>query len=213
VSPVVIFDPLADSFFISFDYADAPGLQYPGSTTFPLDTLEVRLTQDCGQTFTTIWKKWGADLQTINSPNFPDGNLFVPSAPSQWQNVKLYISPALNAANFQTYFVAKSNHQNNLYIDNINIYKKILPQRLKSQGYLIYPNPFSQSFIVRHARPPANLQSIAVYNSVGQLVYRKDLNGTGITEITVDVAGLAKGMYIVKLFYKDKTEVERIIKQ
>ena len=63
--------PAVDSFFVSFDYAYSQGTTYPGSTNMPLDTLELQITQDCGQTFTTVWKKWGADLQTISDPNLP----------------------------------------------------------------------------------------------------------------------------------------------
>jgi Secretion system C-terminal sorting domain len=54
------------------------------------------------------------------------------------------------------------------------------------------------------------LQSVGIYNSVGQLVWRKDLNGTGNTEMTVDLGNLAAGVYIVKLQYTEKTVVERI---
>ena len=40
-SPVIKYNAAVDSFFVSFDYASAPGIQYPGSTNLPLDTLEV----------------------------------------------------------------------------------------------------------------------------------------------------------------------------
>ena len=98
-------------------------------------------------------------------------------------------------------------------IDNINIYTKILPKRLKDQGYLIYPNPFISSFTIRNYRVPTTLQSVGIYNSVGQLVWAKDLNGSGYTEMTVDLGKLPGGVYIVKLKYLEKTVVERIVKQ
>ncbi len=212
-SPVVVYDANVDSFFVSFDYAYAQGAKYPGSTVLPLDTLEVQITQDCGQTFTTIWKKWGEDLQTIRDPNFTNTNLFTPNNNNQWRNINIYLSPIIGKKNFQVYFVAKSNQQNNLYIDNINIYTKTLPQRLKNQGYLIYPNPFSGSFIIRNSQVPTTLQKVGIYNSVGQLVWAKDLNGKGNTEMTVDFSRFPGGVYIVKLMYTEKTVVERIVKQ
>ena len=214
VSPIVTISSLAyDSLFVSFDYAYAQGIQYPGSTNLPLDTLEVQVTQDCGQTFTTIWKKWGEELQTINDPNRAIGSIFTPNREGQWKNINLYLDPVINNKDFQVYFVAKSNKQNNLYLDNINIYTKVLPKRLKDQGYLIYPNPFKGSFIIRNYRVPTTLQSVGIYNSVGQLVWAKDLNGSGNTEMTVDLGKLAAGVYIVKLKYLEKTVVERIVKQ
>ncbi|MEP6584026.1 MAG: T9SS type A sorting domain-containing protein [Ginsengibacter sp.] len=213
VSPVINFDAKVDSFFLSFDYAYAQGAQYPGSTVLPLDTLEIDITQDCGQTFTTVWKKWGEDLQTINDPNFSTTNRFTPNNNNQWRNVNIYLSPVIGTKNFQAYFVAKSNQQNNLYLDNINIYTKTLPERLKNQGYLIYPNPFTNSFIIRNSQVPTSLQKIGIYNSVGQLVWAKDLNGKGNTEMTVDFSRFPGGVYIVKLMYTEKTVVERIVKQ
>ncbi|MDQ6843178.1 MAG: choice-of-anchor J domain-containing protein [Bacteroidota bacterium] len=212
-SPVIKYDAKVDSFFVSFDYSYAQGIQYPGSTQLPLDTLELQITQDCGQTFTTIWKKWGADLQTINDPNFASSTVFTPTNNNQWKNINIYLNPIIGTKNFQVYFVAKGNQQNNIYIDNINIYTKILPQRLKNQGYLIYPNPFNNSFIIRNYQVPATLQKVAIYNSLGQLVWMKDLNGSGNTEMQVDFSRFANGVYIVKLMYTEKTVVERIVKQ
>jgi hypothetical protein len=213
VSPIVSLASVTyDSIFVSFDYASAQGIHYPGSTNSPLDTLEVQVTQDCGQTVTSIWKKWGEELQTINDPNRSTGSRFTPNA-AQWKNVNLYLDPVINNKDFQVFFIAKSNRQNDLYIDNINIYTKVLPKRLKDQGYLIYPNPFRNSLIIRNYSVPTSLQSIGIYNSVGQLVWAKDLNGTGNTEMTVDLGRLAAGVYIVKLRYSEKTVVQRIVKQ
>lgn len=212
ISPVVKFDPKVDSFFVSFDYAYAQGMKFPGSSGLPMDTLEVQITQDCGQTFTTIWKKWGADLETIE-PTASNGTSFTPTSDAQWRNVNVYLSPIIGTTDFQAYFVAKSNKQNNLYLDNINIYTKTLPQLLKDQGYLIYPSPFKNTFLIRNYRVPTTLQKVSIYNSIGQLVWAKNLNGKGNTEMTVDLSNLAKGMYIVKLSYTEKTVVERIVKQ
>ncbi len=211
-SPIIKYDASVDSFFVSYDYAYSQGVTYPGSTNMPLDTFELQITQDCGQTFTTIWKKWGADLQTIGDPNLPVGVAFTPTN-NQWKHVNFYLNPVIGNKDFQVYFTAKGNGQNNLYVDNVNVYTKILPKRLKDQGYLLYPNPFRNSFIIRNYQVPVTFQSVNIYNSVGQLIYTKNFNGTGYTEMPVDMSSFAAGMYIVKLKYTDKTVVERMIKQ
>jgi hypothetical protein len=208
----VQFDPKVDSFFVSFDYAYSQGLNFPGSTVLPLDTLDVQLTQDCGQTFTSIWKKWGVDLQTIGDSTDTISTSFVPT-PDQWKKINIYLSPIIGSQNFQIYFTARGNHQNNLYVDNINIYTKSVPEALKVQGYLIYPNPFRNSIIIRNYRVPVTLQNIAIFNSIGQKVWSEVLNGAGYTEMPVDLRNLAAGVYIVKLQYTDKTVVQKIIKQ
>ena len=108
--------------------------------------------------------------------------------------------------------MAKGNKQNNLYIDNINIYGKIVPALLKQQGYLFYPSPFRQQFIIRNYQVPTDLQSAAIYNSVGQLVWSRQYNGSAYTEMTVDLGAMSPGVYIVKLKYTNKTVVDRIVK-
>ncbi|MFS8082696.1 MAG: choice-of-anchor J domain-containing protein, partial [Ginsengibacter sp.] len=126
ISSIIKADATLDSIFVSFDYAYAPGISYPGTTADPLDTLEIQVSTDCGLTTTTVWKKWGYELQTIMNPNSALGIKYTP-LPGEWKNIKLSILPYTNGGDFQVYFVAKSNKQNNLYIDNINIYGITVP--------------------------------------------------------------------------------------
>jgi hypothetical protein len=137
----------------------------------------------------------------------------VPKA-AEWRNERVYLTPLVGSSNFQLYFAMKGNKQNNLWIDNINITSQKLPQRLKDQGYLIYPNPFNSSFLIHHSavEPPVDLQSISVYNAAGQMVWSKSYNGNAARQITVDLKNQAKGLYVLKMIYTNKTVVERIVK-
>ncbi|MDQ2720238.1 MAG: choice-of-anchor J domain-containing protein [Bacteroidota bacterium] len=204
VSSVITGNPAFDSVFLSFDYAYAVGT----NASLP-DTFEIQSTADCNQTNTTLWKKWGTDLQTSTNIG---GARFTP-LPSDWAHVKIYLSPTTGNNDFQINFVAESNAQNNLYVDNINIYGVTVPPLLKKQGYLFYPSPFRQQFVIRNYQVPTTLQSAAIYNSVGQLVWKKDYNGTAYTEMTVNLGNLAAGVYIVKLQFSNRTVVDRIVKQ
>lgn len=204
VSPLISGTSAFDSMYVSFDYAYAIGASSGLS-----DTLELQLTTDCGQTITTIWKNWGAGLQTTSGTT---GNRFVPTA-NDWRNVKLNLFNYAGTNEFQLYFNAKGNKQNNLYIDNINIYGVVLPPLLKEQGYLIYPNPFQQQFMIRNYHVPTNLQGARIYNSMGQLIWSKAYNGSAYTEMPVDLGNVPAGIYILKLQYTDKTVVQRIVKE
>lgn len=214
VSPIVINDPKADSIFAEFDYAYQQGPQYPGSTVFPLDTLEVLATKDCGVTFTSIWKKWGSDLQTISDPNFPSTGNFVPASAEDWKHVKIYVDPFVGSSNYQLYFAMKGNKQNNLWLDNVNIWEQTLPEKLKLQGYLIYPNPFNNTFLLHHhaVQPPTDLKALIIYNSAGQEVWHKEYKGNAERQINIDLSGKARGLYLLKMIYSKRTIVERIVK-
>lgn len=207
ISPKITGNPAYDSLFVSFDYAYGTSLQSPTGT----DTLEILSTSDCGKTYTSLWKKWGADLQTVvggwNTPT-----PFVPGA-KDWKNVNLFLTPIVNHNDFQLIFVARSNHQNNLYVDNINIYGKTVPERLKKLGYLIYPSPFRDQLIIRNYEQPVNLQGAAIYNFSGQKIWSMEFNGTAQKEIYVDMKKYPAGIYTVRLVYSDKTVSERVVKQ
>ena len=203
VSSVITGTSAYDSIYVSFDYA-----YVAGNSSSLSDTMELQVTTDCGQTFTTVWQKSGTDLQTITGyvPNF------VPLS-NAWKNVSLNLFNYVGTNAFQVYFVFKGNKQNNLYIDNINLYGITVPARLKRQGYLIYPNPFHQQFIIRNYEVPVTLQSAHIYNSVGQLMWSKESNGKAYTLMNVDFSGPPPGVYILKLQYTDKTVVQKIVKQ
>jgi hypothetical protein len=203
VSSVITGTTDFDTVFVSFDYAYALG-----NSTSLSDTLELQVTTDCGQTFTTVWKNWGSGLQT-NTDQSAGG--FVPDA-NDWKNVSLNLFKQVGTNDFQLYFVDKGNKQNNLYIDNINLYGITVPARLKQQGYLIYPNPFHQQFFIRNYEVPVTLQSAHIYNSVGQLVWSKTYNGNAYTQMPVDLGNLQSGVYFLKLQYSDKSVVQKIVK-
>ena len=214
ITPIVLNSAGFDSVFINFDLAYKAGPQYPGSTVFPVDTLELLATSNCGQTFTPIWKKWGNELQTVNEPNLTNTSAFVPANATEWSSKRIYLTPLVGAGNFQIYFAAKGNKQNNIWLDNISITAQTLPQRLKNQGYLIYPNPFNSSFIIHHSavEPPITLKAAQVFNAAGLLVWDRRYNSNAARQITVDLKNMAQGVYILKMMYTNKIVVERLVK-
>ena len=202
-----------DSAFLTFQIAHA-SYMYPGSTGIALDSLQVLVTKDCGQTFTTVYNKWGEDLQTVNDPNTPYTDLFIPTSPNQWRKEFVNLSQALGTSgSVQVIFRSKGNFGNTLLLDDINITTKTLPARLKQQGYMIAPNPFNGSFSIQHYLLPTSLRGIQVSNAAGQLVYAQNFNGNASSNITVDLSKYASGLYNVKLIYDNKVITERVIKR
>jgi hypothetical protein len=207
-----------DSVYLKFDVAHSTS-RFPGSTAVPLDTLEVLLTTDCGKTFRSVYKKWGEDLSTVDR-NFPttypvtDTVGFVPTSKGQWRSEWVDVSKFVPAnSKFQFVFRSTSNRGNNTFIDNVDISTITLPARLKQAGYMITPNPFEGSFVIRHLLAPANLRGIQVMNSAGQTVVARSFNGNASNYITIDLSRYANGAYQVKLVYDNKVITERIIKR
>jgi hypothetical protein len=201
-----------DSAFLSFQLAHASYL-YPGSTGLPLDSLQVLVTKDCGQTFTVVYNKWGEDLQTVSNPNAPFTDLFIPTA-SQWRQERVNLTAALGTSgSVQVIFRSKGNFGNTVLLDDVQITTKTLPARLKQNGYMIAPNPFNGSFAIQHYLTPMNLRGIQITNSAGQLIWSKNYNGNAQSYITIDLSRYASGMYTVKMIYDNKVITERVIKR
>jgi len=202
-----------DSAFLTFQVAHA-SYYYPGSTGLPLDTFQVLVTKDCGQTFTVVYSKWGEDLQTVNNPNAPVTDLFIPNSASQWRKESVNLSSVLGTSGVaQIIFRSKGNFGNTLLLDDINITTKTLPARLKQNGYMIAPNPFNSSFQIQHYQRPTNLRGLQVTNAAGQIVFTQSFNGTASSNITINMDRYAAGMYTVKLIYDNKVITERVIKR
>ena len=213
LTPIMTPQANSDSMFLNFDLSAAT-YSYPGSTASALDTLEVLLTTDCGKTFTSVYKKWGDQLQTIGNPNTPNDPEFFPLTKNQWRTEMVDLTPYLGrgSSGFQLVFRNVTNFENNLFIDDINLFTKTLPAKLKAEGFLITPNPFQSNFVIQHYLRPTDLRSVGVYNSIGQLMQRMDFNGDATSYMDVNMSRFAAGMYTVQLIYANRQVTQRILK-
>lgn len=199
-----------DSMIVRFDVAHA----LSGAPVATPDTLEVLVTKDCGHTFTSVYKKWGASLQTTGNPPpvFSDTVGFIPNA-SQWRREYIDITELVDDnTDFMVVFRNTSHNGNNTFLDNINIDPVLLPARLKKEGFIITPNPFQGSFVIRHLVAPTGLRTVVVTNTAGQMVFVQHFGGNATTSIPVDLQRYASGMYNVKLIYTYRTANVKLIK-
>jgi 6-phosphogluconolactonase (cycloisomerase 2 family) len=70
----------------------------------------------------------------------------------------------------------------------------------------IYPNPTANNFTIEYPEKA----SLIILNMQGQTILQKEIQ-QGITDICI--TGLAKGVYILKLYSNNKTAVVRVIKE
>lgn len=201
-----------DSVLLYFNVAAALYSNSPGTD---IDTLTILVTKDCGNSFTTVYKKWGDSLQTL-APGSTVDTEFFPTA-TQWRRDTVNLGKALgkSESQFQVYFRISGNFENNVFLDDVSIITKELPDALKEKGYLVYPTVFKQQFSLFHYKSPNDISSIAVYNSTGQVVWKQQYSGDASNNITVNLPSLAAGMYFIRVKYDNGRSdvVEKIIKQ
>lgn len=198
----------ADSVFVGFDVAAAAAtaLNVTGNAW---DTLEVLITLDCGQTFIpTGYKKWGASLVTRKTPTDTE---FVPTA-SEWRRDTVDLTPFVKGQPFRVVFRNTTNYENNVYIDQVNIFKKDVNADLASRGILIWPSPFRSQFYIEFSNWPDDLKGIAVYDAAGRQVYRQQPVIRSGNRATIDLVNAANGVYFVTLFYSQQVRTYKIVK-
>jgi hypothetical protein len=202
-TPVLNFTGV-DSIKLAFDLS-ATTKDFANAAPFGLDTLEVLVTKDCGNTFTSVYKKWGEQLQTINDVNYPQTVEYVPNGAYLWRTERIDLTSSGGNGPLQVVFRNSTNNQNDVYIDNVNFRTVTLPPRLKTEGVIVMPNPFSEQFNLWFVQAPADLRYISVFNSSGQLMYKQVFSSGSTTNvIPVDLRGKAAGIYVLHLGYSDK---------
>ncbi len=102
------------SFNLSFKVAHA---MINNTSNGPNDRLMVQLSKDCGQNWTSVYSKSGANLAT--APNNAQ-TVFVPSA-SQWREEKVAVSSLAGEPNVLVRFNLRSGVGNCLYIDEVKL--------------------------------------------------------------------------------------------
>lgn len=208
ITPIFNFSAV-DSVFLKWDVAAAT--YNDPSDPSPPDTLEIAVTKDCGATYTVVYKKWGAELATNGLAHTEDE--FIPKA-NEWRTDSVNITSIVGqTGEFRVRIRNTENFGNNIFIDNFYGYTKILPARLKAEGYLISPNPVTTTLLVQHYLPPTDLQGVSIFNSTGALVHRQQFFRNASTYIPINVQFLATGIYTIRLDYVNKSINQKFFKQ
>lgn len=199
----------ADSAFLSFQVAAAIRTN-AGTLLNSWDTLQVLVSTNCGSTWTSLYKKWGGALITRTGITNEE---FMPSG-KEWRKDSVNLTPYINKGPVMIAFANSTGNENNVYIDDINLYKKGTHSGLSEQGYLITPNPSNGPLTVQFSTTPVNLKGIALYNSVGQKIAEKIVgNNTPATFYQFHLNAYASGVYVVRLVYSDHTVSRKIIRK
>jgi Pregnancy-associated plasma protein-A len=194
-----------DSIFLKFALSHVI-FTYPLQPGVSIDSLAVIVSKDCGNTFITLYKKFGDELQTVKDANFPRTDPFFPGSANQWRidSVNLGTFLGANEELFQVGFRFWGNFENNFFLDDISLRGQILPAKLKADGLLIQPSPFKSTFAVWHYQQPTTLKYINVLNMSGQRVWSRQFsNGRADKYVTIDLGSKPAGIYIVELGYTD----------
>ena len=192
VSPAYDLSLMQSGEFV-FDYSYATN----AATLSDLSAaLRVKVSTNCGQTWTTRKTIDGADL--VSAGNFAGAN-FVPTMASQWATESFNLSFLSGTPNVMIMFeFISDDNSNNLFIDNIRIDGTISvdENELQATGINVYPNPASDRLFIDVPTINGN-ETLLVFNTAGQVVLERAIT-LNDSEISIDVADWAKGIYHVQ---------------
>lgn len=159
------------------------------------DSLEVLVSTDCGNSWTSMYYKGGDDLATA-----PDETTaaFVPAS-DQWRQDTIDLSAYAGEANLAIRFSNINAYGQRVYIDNVNlsftsnvsITENELPQ------LEVYPNPITPNGYLQilNSAASSELMSISIYTNAGKLICtRKATDGISLAPFD-----LSPGAYIISI--------------
>ena len=106
------------SIYLTFDYAYSLWTN-PSSNPNWSDTLQIYISEDCGNTWQKIWEKAGLNLVTT-SPTYNSFS-WTPNNNNDWSSENIDLSNYTNQDDIAIKFRNVNQYENNLFLDNINL--------------------------------------------------------------------------------------------
>jgi hypothetical protein len=207
--PAVSIPAGTDSAFLSFQVAAAV-LSAFNTPNNNWDTLQVLISTDCGQTYTSLYKKWGINLVTDSVPEI---NEFIPTY-NQWRKDSINLSDYIGKNGLLIAFRNSTGFENDVYLDDIDLRTVTINPNLKTRGLLVTPNPTSGNITVQFYPQPFDLRGIQLFNDIGQKIAQVTVtNNQANNYYNFDLSPYPKGVYIVRIVYRDSIVTKKIIKQ
>ena len=174
------------------------------------DKLEVVWSNNCGQSWTSIWSQQGTALNTAPATT----SAYIPSQQSHWQVRSINVSTI--PPNSMVAFRATSAFGNNLFIDNVNLRPGsplgVEEFTANSANVSLYPNPASDKATLSFVLNNNTNVNVQVLDAVGHLVSTV-ANGNmdkGQQNIEISTANLAAGVYNVIIKTDAGTATQRL---
>jgi hypothetical protein len=171
------------------------------------DTLEVLVSTDCGQTFTSAYKKFSNALVTTPAPFYTTA-AFVPTA-TQWRRDSIDLAAYSSFNNVVVKFRCITDYENNLYLDDINIDGTTGFNEMSSSGSIsVYPNPSRDHIVVDLSSIKSDkLVDIRISDIAGRIVY-SSRGDSGGQLLRLETTRFDSGMYILEV--QSEGQIKRV---
>ena len=167
------------------------------NSTAASDAMAVKVSTDCGATWSTAWTATGATLTTAAPKTSAE---YFPAAAADWKH-RIVNLTTYEGANMMVKLTGTSAHGNNAWITNLRLGSTTSINELPAISEInVFPNPAKDIANISLQLSDAALVNVQVYDATGRMVTatQQQLNA-GMQTIAVSTANLATGAYYVKV--------------
>jgi photosystem II stability/assembly factor-like uncharacterized protein len=168
------------------------------------DALEVLVSTDCGETFTSVYNKVGADLATAPSTTDP----FVPTA-DQWRTDSIDLGTYVGSSSVYIAFRNINGFGQELYIDNINLGSTLSVDDEIFDTLAVFPNPVSSNGALTVKNSLDDDIEFKLFSIQGKLIGTRFTQSN--TPIPLSSWNLSTGVYLYSIRSSDKIQKGKII--
>jgi bacillopeptidase F len=203
ITPRVNVPNNLDSLFLRFDLA----YRYRNPTLS--DTLDIEVSNTCGESWTSIFRKGGEELATFDTV----WTNFRPFTAAHWKTHKLDLLPYSSTGSVMVRFRGINGSGTSLFLDNIGIYSASDPTLIEniSLQASIFPNPTQDNITIKLGQTGQNVQ-VDIIDLQGRIIKQDEINKNQ-DQIQLSLASLQTGIYFVRLVSKNGNAIKRIVVQ
>ncbi|HRI20089.1 MAG TPA: M43 family zinc metalloprotease [Panacibacter sp.] len=180
------------------------------------DTLKIKISANCGNTWQTVYYKGGLDLSTAANNKY---GYFSPDSTGQWKRDTIELGTFKQSNNVLIAFENINGNDNLIYIDNIEVKDlkaeaifQFARDNVKLPGnnnIIITPNPVKNDFRISGIALQPGC-TIRCFDIAGKCVWQKAADIYGQSLFTLPFS-IANGSYILSIREQNKTYVKKII--
>ncbi len=163
------------------------------------DTLEIFLSDNCGKSWTLVYKKTGNEFAYTSIP-WPEWINGVPDSTevNSWKRQTANLTGYAMDSKINLRFKYTRGEGNNVHIRNLYIGPGVgIPDR-HADAFSIHPNP-AQGMITIESTNGERIMGIEVFNLMGAVVFSKMEPIVAGDKLTIDLTGLHGGIYMVRI--------------
>ncbi|MDH5398909.1 MAG: M43 family zinc metalloprotease [Cyclobacteriaceae bacterium] len=164
---------------------------------------------DCGKTFPyVLYQKEGNNLATTNYTAD-----FTPLSADDWQREFIILNTFAGEEQMRFAFLINNGSENNLYLDNVEIYldDDPTPLHIDTKYSTVYPNPTGTGkFHLTFSLPEKENVGFMVTDNMGRKVYQQNAEQVLNQTFEIDLSGEGQGLYLVKITGETFSSVQRV---